>query len=280
MTVWCNSVTCDGFIPSVNLGYDNLNNFPSSANRPVLSGNVLNWIGPVNGGPSTLHDVPQSRILTPTSGRQISGNGTIVQGESITGKIQIVGTNVTVMQCAINGNGEAFGVDSDSVVVLIEDCVVFGPSTLGNAAVLGQGTFRRCNFFGFENGCLPQANTTVIDCWIHDLANTGSSDPHIDGIFCGDNVQAIHNSVTSWDTSCVFFSANPNGVVDRNLLINDPAHGNTSVCIHGGSASNTATITNNILQAGNTGYFSTDGGSAAVWFNNRDYVTGNAIPSP
>src|SRR5262245_60641243 len=124
-----------------------------------------------------------------------------------------------------------------------------------NAAILGSGTFIGNNISNSENGIVLDDGASVVrDNYIHDL-NDNFGDPHIDGISvqAGQNHVLIeHNTIIGWDTSDIFikndFGPINDIVVRDNLLLGDPAHGDSTpasdVYVYGPNTTNVSIINN------------------------------------
>lgn len=248
--------------------------------------------------PSALNTgVPAGTSLTPFSGAlTTTSNGQIIQDLDITDGIIIVNhANVIVRRCRFNVNDFGFfGIDgSGGSVMTVEDCEI-GNIGRGNAVILCSPTgdiIQRNNCYGFENGILAGNNTLVQDNYIHNLNNTSEPDPHVDGISVqgASNVIIKHNSIYSWDTSCVFIkddfgSSVDNVRIEHNLMRPQPPVGeslgwdmqitNTG---SGGSVTNISII-NNVLETGIFGYVTLEIDDIATRSGNVDFFTGNPIP--
>jgi hypothetical protein len=119
----------------------------------------------------------------------------------------------------------------------------------------GDGTtIRFCNISGSENGIwLEGQNCLIENNYIHNLfSNTGSSDPHIDGIqLPGTNIGAVpvrdavvrHNNIdldVRTATSCLISLDPENLTIDNNRL-----SGGAYCIYYGGNAS--GALTNNVF---------------------------------
>lgn len=276
-------------------GYDNINNWPSTANRPTfVSGtNTLSWIGPSGGGASTTSDVQQSLVLTNSGSINTSSNGQLIEGKNISGTIVVNHTNVTVRRCRVFSSSALFLIETENAqaadTTVIEDCLIesgTGQGASGSAAVTGGATIRRCNINGLENGPYLANGSFVIDNLIHSMDAAGG-DPHVDGIqnLAGSDVIIEHNHIEAWDTSNIFnnsaFGPIDNVVINRNRLIKDPGRSAPSYAIYADETNNSLTnvqITNNIIQVGFYGnYCSLDAGTVSAWSNNRDYLDDHLI---
>lgn len=178
--------------PTSSGGYNNILNWPSTANRPTLSGSTLSWTGPVGGGPSTASDPAQSRVLSSSGGFSTTSNGQVIEGIDITGTVNIGHNNVTIRQCAIrvsSSGGRAVNITKASCTgLVIEDCYIYGAkNTLGGIVTNSGSSFvsttpsfiRRNNLNGFENHitlwCPGNFNMSVIDNYFTAAGNAGNS---------------------------------------------------------------------------------------------------------
>lgn len=278
MVVWCNSVTAVGTVitgvtvSSIISSLNNLLNWPSSANRPTLSGagsSILTWIGPVGGGPSTSSDVLQTAVLTAYSGANpIVTNGTVVTNKTITGTLQINANNCRIAQCSFTGPGTySIQTGDHQNGNVYEDCIFQGStgsfSVRTGGSSSGNTTFcRRLNISSYEDGLGPISggggNVTVIDCWIHDLANVSGA--HTDGTSFDDGGDAVtiqHNYVDlggqTANTAGGISASNLFGAVTNYQVINNYVNGGTNTILLDGNQSTTnagivsAQITNNTL---------------------------------
>jgi len=203
------------------IGYNNLTNIPSAANRPVFNSGtgVLSWIGPVGGGPSTASDMAQTRTLSASGSITVSSNNQVISGLNISGNITLNGkTGGTISQCYIQWQSglEQIVATLAATGWTIEDCEIDGAGngTSGQGGFEGIGlvptnmTIRRCNFHGMENGISQSANgCTIIDCWFHALAG-----PDCDGIEFNNNVTSgtVQHSSFDWTGSLGFTNSGVN----------------------------------------------------------------------
>jgi hypothetical protein len=206
-------------------GYNNLINWPDATNRPTLSGNVLTWIGPLNGGPSTANDVQQSvtlttlnDVITSTHDGQIFEN-LFIKGNATPGTQNVVSNNnCIVRKCVIQNAGDigrGFGTVIDftgGTGSVIEDCIIDGQSTASpvqnsqNGIDPGAGgtITRRCNFINMENHHRGGIGMLIIDNWFHLAAGADCDfnefDGNIPGIGKTQNVTLQHNTYDGRDT--------------------------------------------------------------------------------
>jgi len=204
-------------------GYDNVNNWPSAANRPAVAGSTLSWIGPLvaNGSaggyhPSTTSDVAQSRVLTSHAFMTSAANGQVIEGLNISATggnfpITVNHNNVTIRQCKLSfaaPGAYTIGVSITPGVTgtVIEDCIITGPGnpTGANAYLISADapgdavtgcTVARCNLSAaIKTMGQYLVNVIYIDNWCHDWA--GQPDPDNDFIavwFNSAHVTIQHN---------------------------------------------------------------------------------------
>src|SRR5262249_24282127 len=161
---------------------------------------------------------------------------TVIDGKIINGTLTIEAANVTIKNCVVQNYG-FYGVDASAGAaignVTVQNCDFKGPGANSNCAIVGSGTFIGNDISNSENGIVLQWGASVVENnYIHDLKNTASADPHLDGIAVQggqNNVLIEHNTVSGWDTSDIFikndFGPINNVTVTNNLLIGDPNHG-------------------------------------------------------
>jgi Ca2+-binding RTX toxin-like protein len=136
---------------------------------------------------ATTTGVRSGVTLTPSGNLTVNTDGAVISGLNITGELLINASNVTVTDCKITGTVTVVG-QHDT----IQYCDVIGHDnvdaiTINTNGMLGQGDFttiRACDISAAENGIwLEGDNCTIDGNYMHNLfSNTGSSDPHIDGI--------------------------------------------------------------------------------------------------
>lgn len=194
--------------------YDNLTNWPSALNRPQLSGNVLSWIGPIGGGPSTNADVAQTRTLTSSGGLSTTQNGQTIAGLKFnTGAgIEILHNNVTIKQCAFDGStGEYITQISTAnrTGITFEDNYFQGNKANRCAFLTGSGSsmvatspsaIRRNYLTGFDNHltlwCSGNWNMVVEDNFFTAPGNTAQGsdwDGDMIEVYAADHLTIRHN---------------------------------------------------------------------------------------
>jgi hypothetical protein len=215
----------------------------------------------------------------------------VIEGKTFGEVLTIHAANVVIRDCRFE-NWWIFGIDADSVSttnLLVEYCTFIGGLVETNSAILGAGTFRYNDMSRSENGIsLTAGPSTVTNNYIHDLSDPGV-DPHIDGIAIqgGQNgVLVEHNTVESWDTSCIFIQDVAGAINDvtirNNLLYNDNVRGLTAfpIYVEGrfGNGVTNVLIENNYIMAGVGGFYSIDTASPTIR-NNIEWHAG-VDPTP
>jgi len=209
-------------------------------------------------------------VFTTTTGDFItsSTNQVIANRQINNGLIDIRHSGVVVRDCIVNSQ-DSTAVRTTGVGpfpgCLIERCKLTGiggqncisPDAATNIEI------RFCDISGYENGiAIGDTGMNIHDNYIHGLISLSGS-PHIDGIQGAGGFSSLtirHNTIVSWDTSCIIMQTeggNYSGlVIDNNRLLFDTAHVGAELA-YGilaqrkdtdvGTASN-ITITNNRIQ--------------------------------
>lgn len=232
--------------------------------------------------------------LTPyVGGTTITAPNTVIEGKTFEETLHIHAANVTVRDCFFE-NWSFFGIDADDPAVtglLVEYCTFVPGPFQTNSAILGCGILRFNDISQSENGISVTGTdtSTITDNFIHDLQ--GRVDAHIDGIAIQggqDGVLVEHNTVESWDTSCIFiqdfFAAINNVTVRNNLLYNDSARGLTAAAIYVegrfGNGTTNVLIENNYIMAGVAGFYSIDTASPVIRNNIEWHAGTDPTPYP
>jgi hypothetical protein len=166
-----------------------------------------------------------------------SSNNQVVANRQINnGQIDIRHSGVIVRDCIVNS--QDFTAIRTTVAASIPGCLIERCRLTG---IGGQNTIspdfadgveiRFCDISGFENGIAIGANAMNIhDNYIHGLISLSGS-PHIDGIQGAGGFNSLtirHNTIVSWDTSCIIMqtegAAYSGLVIDNNRLLFDTAH--------------------------------------------------------
>ncbi len=277
--------------------------WPSAANRPMYSGGVLTWTGPLGGGPNNGHPVQQTRSgLTQTNDIHSSSNGQVIEGYVVGApnnpmRVYVDHNTVTVRQCVIYA--DYFGVQigtngtSQPYNCVVEDCLIIGAlatngtnGVAGDGSTLGGSIVRRCNITNTENGIYQcENNQTFSDNWIHDLY----FDPdisHSDGIQSSgafSSLKILHNAVYAIDTSSIFIkniAGTFSGLeVDDNLLVCKNVNGSSIIYVWGNAGASKVT-NNRFKEIGDGSYSSVQSNTGTLtWTGNVVHDTGEAIPT-
>lgn len=189
------------------------------------------WPGPGNTG------YPAGTQLRATSGRTISADNTIIDGEKITGGLTIAAKNVTVRNTwVISSFGTGTNVNGTGVIKIlsgasatIENCTLDG-SNRTHAAVWFEGAsviVRRSILFGVNDGIFvwDAANFTIEDNYLHGFTDQ-TANGHIDGFQTEGASHGVirHNTIDvtqDQDSTIAIWNSRRNSddiLVDNNLL--------------------------------------------------------------
>lgn len=218
--------------------------------------------------------------LTPYTGSMtIATDGVVIENKIINGTLRVTGDNVTIKNCVFQNYGW-FGVDCDGAAnTTIQNCDFTASSSMDtSSAILGSGTFIGNDISNSENGISLTAGASIVrDNYIHDLGDN-FGDPHIDGISVqgGQNHVLIeHNTIESWDTSCIFikndFGPINDIMVRNNLLYSDeePSKPEASMTVYvWGPNTTNVSIIDNYIEHGLYDYFNIDRGATPVLSGN------------
>jgi parallel beta-helix repeat protein len=236
---------------------------------------------------ATTTGVLAGTTLTAYSGPMtITTPGTVIEGKIIDGTLLVTAANVTIKNCVVQNYGW-WGIDAENAAnITVQNCdFTASASKDTNAAILGSGTFIGNDISHSENGIVLTDGASVVrDNYIHDLFDN-FGDPHIDGISVqgGQNHVLIeHNTIESWDTSCIFIKNDFGPINDitvrNNLLYGDLDRGDPSatIYVYGPNTTNVS-ITNNYVEKGNWYYYATENAnptiSGNIEWNNRTDTT-------
>lgn len=274
--------------------------WPSADNRPMYSGGVLKWTGPLGGGANNGNPVQQTRSnLRSARDPHTSSNGQVIDGLVIGApgngsRIYVDHNNVTIRQCVIYADwyGIQIGTNgSQPHSCTIEDCLIIGAfDHEGTSGVAGMGSkiggskVLRCNISGVENGIFQcEPNQEFTDNWIHDLYYKPEIS-HSDGIQSMGAFKSLlieRNAIYARNNSAVFIKSDSGPfsglTVNNNILVCANSNGSAVLGIEGNAG--VAKLTNNrILETGigipclvvaNTG--------SIVWSGNVNHETGEPI---
>jgi hypothetical protein len=234
---------------------------------------------------ATTTGVTAGTTLTAYTGpTTISTPGTVIEGKIINGTLWVTAADVTIKNCVIQNYGY-WGIDAERAAnFTVQNCDFIASSSMDtNAAILGSGTFIGNDVSNSTNGIVLTDGASVVrDNYIHDLRSI-SSDPHVDGISVQgrqNHVLIEHNTVESWDTSCIFIKNDFGPINDitvrNNLLYGDMDRGDpaATIYVYGPNTTNVS-ITNNYVEKGNWFYYATDNANPTIsgnieWNNKTD----------
>lgn len=187
-------------------GFSDLD-WPSLANRPTLSSNILSWVGPIGGGANDGNPQQQHRPLTASGSVTTSANGQVIQGLNISGQIVVNHNNVVIDQSAItlsSPTGTLIDVGPSTTGLIVRDCLINGSRNSYNGFNCTRSPFawtgniiQRCTIQGMENGITGnQHDLTIQDNLLWGFGNSGSSTYDGDGIEVYDcaNLVIAHNT--------------------------------------------------------------------------------------
>ncbi len=220
--------------------------------------------------------------LTPTSGRTITVDGTVIEEEDVAGRLTIDADNVTIRRSRITGGG--FNIRVYGVGTLIEDCTLIGAPGDAVNVMGGNYTIRRCDISGAHDGLKLSSGMLVEDCYIHDQYREDGT--HNDGMQdSGDSTGWVvrHNTVQGpyqTSTSAMIISTS-NGPID-NITIEENflSGGSFTVYCSAGDygAPTNATFRYNVFEKDSSGSGSPITFSGTPTFVGNIYHTGEPIP--
>lgn len=225
-------------------------------------------------------------VFTPFSGQFVTtANGQTVQGLNVTGSISVRHTNVTVQNCIINGN-DFYGISTQGASLTglkILNCKIIGQGaqaciTPDNAPAC---EIAFCDLSHMTNGIfVGDNNQNFHDNYIHDLSSSDAT-PHVDGIQGSGGFTSLtinHNTIISWDTSCIILQNEGAGfsgaVITNNKLIIDPTLGG-AYCILCQKRDDAAGLVSNITVTGNRMNKGSTVGASYGFFHNVTALTWN-----
>lgn len=143
--------------------------------------------------------VPAGTALTVLTGDQtVTVANTVIDAKDIRGCVEVRATGVVIKRSKISASCFYVIYSHVGQSVTVQDSEIDCANTTSSTALGDTGvTALRVNVHGCENGFDIDANVTVQDSYIHDLANSSAS--HTDGIQlasdAGSNVAITHNSI-------------------------------------------------------------------------------------
>jgi hypothetical protein len=190
------------------------------------------WPNASNTGPAA------GTVFTTTTGNfNTSSAGQIVEKRQIdNGMVIIRHPNVIIRDCIINSQDSAAisTVGAALSGCLVERCLLTG---IGGANGISPDfapniEIRFCDISGYVNGIvIGDTGMNIHDNYIHGLFSITGPGSHIDGIQGAGGFTSLiirHNTIVSWDTSCIILQTEGGGfsgvVIDNNRCLFDAAH--------------------------------------------------------
>jgi len=266
--------------------------WPSAANTPSVSGNVLTYYPNV----PTSYAAATTTLTASPGDLYTSSNGQVIQDLDITGAVVVNHNDVIIRRCRIHDFYWS-GIYIDTGVqaghpVIVEDCLIDTPNPAGingsSGASSDHYTVRRSRIRDVENGFSGTSNILVEYCFVYPMYNSGGA--HSDGFQTStsaviSNITFRHNTVFSrgetgsgeGDGSSCFNCAN-DSTSFTNVFIDHKFMAGGSYTIYGphGVSDNPGTnvqITNNHLGTN----YNSDVGTFGHWLDVEDeaVVSGN-----
>jgi hypothetical protein len=215
----------------------------------------------------------------------ITRDGTVIEGQDISGGIYVAADDVTIRSSRISGDGFAvIQVRNGSQGVTIRDVEIDGMGAQpGSMGVIGPADVSGADISGVENGLTPGSGSVLTNNYVHDLSAPGA--PHYDGIQIDGGLSDITISRNFVDmsehsqTAAImidnFFGPISDVTVDGNLLVGGGYTVYSDGQFAGGSITGVS-FTNNVLGKGYYGYASIVR-NTPVWSGNTDATTGRPV---
>jgi len=250
------------------------------ARRPVSPAVLATYPSATNTGPTgTLTPVGSGGEIDLTTDNQVYENF------DVDGYLVISANNVTVRNCRITYAANAGITVASGVTGTVIQTTELDGGGVSNFGILSSSPMMvtACNIHGQENPIGPSDDTTIKDCYIHDMLNTGA--PHYDGIQMdggNSNILIQHNTIINdqGQTSCVMidngFGASDNITVDDNYL-----KGNCYLIYtddtQGAQPLTNITLSNNLLEVASPGGYMQTYTAAPTVIGNVDVTTGQFV---
>lgn len=197
-----------------------------------LVGGVIGLVPPAAAQTATFPDASNTGVLAGVARDTVSGNVTLSSGmtyqnKTLTGCIDVTGSNVTIKNVKISCNGTGISVPESGVSgVVIQDVEIVctaAPGAGGRGIDGGNYTVRRANAYGCDDTMWANGNVVIEDSYLHDPAPTsGGSHTDVIQLWTGvDNVTVRHNTLQGrLDTSSVMTTGcgHVNLFVENNLM--------------------------------------------------------------
>ncbi len=219
--------------------------------------------------------------LSPQGTTEITVDNTTLDKIYFTGRLTISADNVTVQNCYfIDISNFAFRCNGNNTV--IKDSTVVGPDMEGEAIQALNVTVLRCDLSGYSDGLKADNNTTVEDCYIHDLYDDGSTHNDCVQSMQGTNITIQNNTlISTWQMQTSAVILKPDfGVISDVQVINNYMSGGSYIFYSVSSLSNAAPtgvqFVNNIIEPNSYlfGRLNTEG---SVSISCNTYTSGNPI---
>jgi hypothetical protein len=239
---------------------------------------------------------PAGTALKASGGITITTAGAVYDGYKFSGDVTIKANNVTIRNSVVNGRIES---RPPYTGLLVQRTEIVGPGPGYSVKYPGIGysdfTCDSCDIHGWGDGAMLDANVTIKNSWIHDLAVSGDS--HNQGILSlgGPNFTIVNNRVDA-EADGHFTAAlsflNQWGKFTNTLVQGNLFNGG-GYCVYGGGEpkGNAARPSSNVRFLDNTfgtskypkcGYYGPvtafdSSGAGNQWTNNR-WVGGGTVP--
>jgi hypothetical protein len=235
---------------------------------------------------ATNTGVPTGTSLTAQAGDYTTtSNGQVVDRLAVTnGTIIVAHTDVTVQRCTVTTTGTyGIQIQSGKTGCIVRDCEISGAQT----GIQGFGTFLRNDISGTENGIVVAngSGVTIKDNYIHDLF--AAIEPHYDGIASqggSSNVLIQHNWISGTESATIqgIFISDEGGAADNiDIVDNYIAHCTFNITV-GATGITNATVTDNTLKQGSSGFYNFTALGMTVSGNVSTrgyYIDGDAVPA-
>lgn len=242
---------------------------PTSVATPTPVGTIAPTPTPPTGGgegcalpnypDASCTGVPVGTTLTPISGDiNITIDGTIIEGKSINGCVDVNASNVIIRKSKIVGcDYVVSNSDHPNVTgLLVEDTEIDCGNRIGSNSIRTHDfTARRVNVHNCNDVMWVEGNVTIEDSYIHDVVNyVPSLDNHTDGVQLpggASNIVIRHNRIygnyvspASYGNSAITAQGggNNNVLIQDNLLAGG---GNTLQCFENGVSGTNFRVTGN-----------------------------------
>ena len=149
---------------------------------------------------SSTTGVPDGVVLTPSSGFDITDDGTVIDGLDITGCLVVRADDVTIRNSRIRGSCGAGAIDTGTngqSGILIEDVEIDGLGENPDGYLLGASGFtcRRCDIHSGGNGIRIVNDVVIEDSYIHDIVNVDGAHFTAIGSNGGQRIVLRHNNI-------------------------------------------------------------------------------------